>query len=66
MQQFHVDEQDHQHKDGNLYNPKNINANYKITSVIPEEEIIKFSKNHKIDFLSDLITHIVSNRIRYL
>ena len=30
---------------------KRINANYKVTTGIPEDEIMKFSKNHKIDLI---------------
>ena len=30
---------------------KNINANYKVTMGIPEEEIMKFSKTHDIDLI---------------
>ena len=30
---------------------KNINTNYKVTIGIPEDEIMKFSKNHNIDLI---------------
>ena len=30
---------------------KSINTNYKVTTGIPEDEIMKFSKNHKIDLI---------------
>ena len=30
---------------------KSINANYKVTIGIPEDEIMKFSKNHNVDLI---------------
>jgi len=34
-----------------ICNSKSINANYKVTLGMPEDEIMKFSKNHEIDLI---------------